>query len=97
VYEGFVGNTVWPPDRHSENFKRAMLDDGSIEITFAHHNGDEAILKAIRQTSSTACQKMPPRSVAPHGRSPCRHRSASGRIGADVRQSFAAHPALLYR
>lgn len=32
-----------------------LLDDGSIEITFAHHNGDEAILKAIRQTSSTAC------------------------------------------
>ena len=23
-----------------------MLDDGSIEITFAYHNGDEAILKA---------------------------------------------------
>ncbi|ESX06550.1 hypothetical protein X769_07600 [Mesorhizobium sp. LSJC268A00] len=32
-----------------------LLDDGSIEITFAYHNGDEAILKAIRQTSSTAC------------------------------------------
>ncbi|MER9243908.1 hypothetical protein [Mesorhizobium sp. M0633] len=32
-----------------------MLDDGSIEITFAYHNSDEAILKAIRQTSSTAC------------------------------------------
>ncbi|MER9256737.1 hypothetical protein NKI59_34610 [Mesorhizobium sp. M0598] len=30
-----------------------LLDDGSIEITFAYHNGDEAILKAIRQTSST--------------------------------------------
>lgn len=32
-----------------------MLDDGSIEITFAYHNGDEAILKAKRDTSSTAC------------------------------------------
>ncbi|WP_263487724.1 MULTISPECIES: hypothetical protein [unclassified Mesorhizobium] len=31
-----------------------LLDDGSIEITFTYHNGDEAILKAIRQTSSTA-------------------------------------------
>ncbi|MER9662754.1 hypothetical protein [Mesorhizobium sp. M0159] len=31
-----------------------LLDDSSIEITFAYHNGDEAILKAIRQTSSTA-------------------------------------------
>jgi hypothetical protein len=33
-----------------------LLDDGSIEITFAYHNGDEAILKAKRDTSSTACQ-----------------------------------------
>ncbi|GGC93885.1 hypothetical protein [Chelatococcus reniformis] len=32
-----------------------QLDDGSIEITFAYHNGDEAILKAKRITSSTAC------------------------------------------
>ena len=32
-----------------------LLDDGSIEITFAYHNGDEAILRAKRATSSTAC------------------------------------------
>jgi hypothetical protein len=32
-----------------------LLEDGSIEITFAYHNGDEAILKAKRITSSTAC------------------------------------------
>ncbi|UVK48026.1 hypothetical protein BPNPMPFG_007636 (plasmid) [Mesorhizobium sp. AR07] len=32
-----------------------MLDDGSITITFTYHNGDEAILKAKRDTSSTAC------------------------------------------
>ncbi|MER8957219.1 hypothetical protein NKH98_32135 [Mesorhizobium sp. M0833] len=37
-------------DGHAE-----LLDNGSIEITFAYHNGDEAILKAVRQTSSTAC------------------------------------------
>ena len=30
-----------------------LLDDGSIEITFAYHNGDEAILKAKRHTSTT--------------------------------------------
>jgi hypothetical protein len=29
-----------------------LLDDGSIEITFAYHNGDEAILKAKRDPSS---------------------------------------------
>ncbi|TIS10467.1 MAG: hypothetical protein E5X14_00955, partial [Mesorhizobium sp.] len=37
-------------DGHAE-----LLGDGSIEITFVYHNGDEAILKAKRDTSSTAC------------------------------------------
>ena len=32
-----------------------LLNDGSIEVTFAYHNGDEAILIAIRATSSTPC------------------------------------------
>jgi acylphosphatase len=31
------------------------LDDGSLEIEFACRNGDEAVLKAKRETSSTAC------------------------------------------
>ena len=37
-------------DGHAE-----LLNEGSIEITFAYHNGDEAILKATRDTCSTAC------------------------------------------
>jgi hypothetical protein len=32
-----------------------LLDDRTIEIEFAYHNGDEAVLKAKRATSSTAC------------------------------------------
>ena len=32
-----------------------LLDDGTIQIDFAYHNGDEAVLKAKRMTSSTAC------------------------------------------
>jgi hypothetical protein len=32
-----------------------LLDDGTLEIEFAYHNGDEAILKAKREVSSTAC------------------------------------------
>jgi hypothetical protein len=32
-----------------------ILDDGTIEVEFSYDNGDEAILKAKRQTSSTAC------------------------------------------
>ena len=37
-------------DGHAE-----LLDDGTIEIVFAYHNGDEAVLKAEKETSSTAC------------------------------------------
>ncbi|MHC1550919.1 hypothetical protein [Phyllobacterium sp. K27] len=37
-------------DGHAE-----LTDDGAIEIAFAYHNGDEAILKAKPETSSTAC------------------------------------------
>ena len=32
-----------------------LLDDGSLEIDFAYQFGDEAVLKAKRATSSTAC------------------------------------------
>jgi hypothetical protein len=37
-------------DGHAE-----LLDDGSLEIAFAYRNGDEAVLKAQPETSSTAC------------------------------------------
>ena len=32
-----------------------LCPDGSLQIEFAYHNGDEAVLKAIWDTSSTAC------------------------------------------
>lgn len=32
-----------------------LLDNGSLEIQFAYHLGDEAVLRAERDTSSTAC------------------------------------------
>lgn len=32
-----------------------LLDDGSIEIKFAYHNGDEAVLKAKREPFSAPC------------------------------------------
>jgi hypothetical protein len=32
-----------------------LLEDGSIEIEFEYDNGDEAVLKAKRDGSSTAC------------------------------------------
>jgi hypothetical protein len=32
-----------------------LLDDGSLQIQFDYHLGDEAALKAVRDPSSTAC------------------------------------------
>lgn len=32
-----------------------LLDDGSLVIEFAYYNGDEAVLKAKREASSTPC------------------------------------------
>ena len=32
-----------------------LQDDGSLNIEFEYHNGDEVILKAVRELSSTAC------------------------------------------
>ncbi len=32
-----------------------LLDDGTIEIEISSDNGDDAVLKAKRETSSTAC------------------------------------------
>lgn len=32
-----------------------LQDDGSVTIEFEYHLGDEAILKAVRDPSSTAC------------------------------------------
>ncbi len=38
-----------------------LNDDGTIEVAFAYHLGDEAVLKAERMTSSTACWCSRPR------------------------------------
>ena len=37
------------------NGSAELLDDGSLEIEFSYHLGDDATLKAVRETSSTAC------------------------------------------
>jgi hypothetical protein len=41
-------------DEVSGDGSAELLDDDTIEIEFAHRNGDEAVLKAKRDTSSTA-------------------------------------------
>jgi hypothetical protein len=45
-------------DEVSGDGSAELLDNGTIEIEFAYHNGDEAVLKAKRETSSTACQSV---------------------------------------
>ena len=42
-------------DEVSGSGSAELLDDGTLEIEFAYHLGDEAVLKAKRGTSSTAC------------------------------------------
>ncbi len=42
-------------DQVSGEGSAEMLDDGSIEIEFAYHNGDEAVLKAKREPFSASC------------------------------------------
>ena len=42
-------------DEGSGTGSAELNDDGTIEIAFAYHLGDEAVLKAKRMTSSTAC------------------------------------------
>lgn len=42
-------------DEVSGDGSAELLDDGTTEVEFAYHNGDEAIPKAKRDTSSTAC------------------------------------------
>jgi hypothetical protein len=52
---GFTWEGFDEMDEVSGDGSAELLDDGSIEIEFAYRNGDEAILKAKRETSSTAC------------------------------------------
>ena len=52
---GFTWQGFDEMDEVSGGGSAELLDDGSIEIEFAYRNGDEAVLKAKRNTSSTAC------------------------------------------
>jgi hypothetical protein len=52
---GFTWEGFDEMDEVSGDGSAELLDDGSLEIEFAFHNGDEAVLKAKRDTSSTAC------------------------------------------
>ena len=52
---GFTWEGFDEMDEVSGDGSAELNDDGEIEIEFAYHNGDKAVLKAKRATSSTAC------------------------------------------
>ena len=52
---GFTWEGFDEMDEVSGDGSAELLDDGSIEIEFAYRSGDDAVLKAKRETSSTAC------------------------------------------
>lgn len=49
IWAGFGEMGEVSGDGHAE-----LFDDGASEIAFSYHNGDEAYLRAKRETSSTA-------------------------------------------
>jgi hypothetical protein len=52
---GLRWNECEEGDRLEGEGTAVLLDDGTTEIEFACHSGDEAVLKAKQPTSSTAC------------------------------------------
>mgnify|MGYP006267265037 CR=1 FL=1 len=52
---GFTWRGFDEMDEVSGDGSAELLDDGTIQIEFAYHNGDEAVLKAKPDPSSTAC------------------------------------------
>lgn len=52
---GFTWNGSEEGDQVEGEGDAEIHKDGSIQITFSYHNGDEAILTAQREGSSTAC------------------------------------------
>jgi hypothetical protein len=51
----FTGAACEEGDQVEGEGTAELLDDGTLEIEFEYRNGDEAVLKAKRDTSSTAC------------------------------------------
>jgi hypothetical protein len=52
---GFSWNGSDEGDQVEGEGTAELLDDGTFEIDFSYFNGDEAVLKAKRENSSTAC------------------------------------------
>ncbi|MDQ0475461.1 hypothetical protein [Labrys wisconsinensis] len=52
---GFTWQGCDEMDEVSGDGSAELLDDGTLQIEFAYHDGDEAVLKAKRDASSTAC------------------------------------------
>jgi hypothetical protein len=62
-----------------------LNDDGTLEVEFAYYLGDEAILKAERMTSSTACSHVRGQAPGQDGGSP-----ACAEVGGRWRSAWRA-------
>lgn len=52
---GFTWSGFDEMDEVTGSGSAELQDDGSLQIEFEYHNGEEAVLKAVREPSSTAC------------------------------------------
>lgn len=52
---GFTWSGFDEMDQVTGSGSAKLQEDGSLQIEFEYHNGDEAVLKAVREPSSTAC------------------------------------------
>ncbi len=52
---GFAWSGSDEMDEVSGSGSAELQEDGSLEIEFEYHLGDEAVLRAVRDPSSTAC------------------------------------------
>ena len=52
---GFIWSGFDEMDEVTGAGSAELQDDGSLQIEFEYHNGDEGVLKAVREPSSTAC------------------------------------------
>ena len=52
---GFTWSGFDEMDEVTGSGSAELHEDGSLQIEFEYHNGDDAVLKAVREPSSTAC------------------------------------------
>ena len=70
-YSKFIVHFAWMGDEEmdeaDDDGHAELLDDGTIEITFAYHNGDDAVLKVTHNILKSDARETHPRFVDAFG------------------------------